>query len=129
MIKQAYDDFRSEQENINRLNNEAKGIQKRIDQLVIEANNAYLRAITDFEKKLDALKLLVTDGYVRPAVIKLSFDEAVIAIGDDKLWVSNANGEHTFGPPDKRGHRNCEECSHSISWRSEPLAVLDEALP
>lgn len=104
--------------------------QAELDKAMQATLRKYTQAHEELDQALSLARFDVTNGKVRPAVVRAGPDLMIVAIGDDKLWVRRSDGEHVFGPPDEQRFRVCEDqgCYASITWPSEPLAVIQDVL-
>lgn len=92
------------------------------------------KMLADFTMAFEAMRIQIDDNKdVVPAVLKLSEDEFILAIGDNELlFVRPGDKEayHYYGAPDPvTGVRLCLTCPipHQITWRDEPVAPIPRA--
>src|SRR3990167_9409664 len=96
---------------------EARDIQDALDAKLNNAKLTNQEAIRGFAETLDGLKIPVEGGHVRPALLRLSPDQVVVAVGDDRLWMVQEEGEHLYGPLNEvTNTRTCSLCGTQIYW-------------
>ena len=119
-LNDAYDAYKAVLDEKQALDAAVVAAQAALDQAVAAARAKLVEANGLLADEADKLRFETAAGKkVKPAVVRMSPDNTILAIGDDKLWVRQGADEHVYGPPD--GHfnqRTCELHGDRISWPS-----------
>ena len=103
----------------------AKALQQQLDTVIQSAHAKHQEGRDDLARVLNTLRFDVERGKVRPALLRLSPEQVIIAVGVDTLWVKQHDGVHIFGPADENLNRSCSICGRAIRWDVVNLGLVE----
>lgn len=118
---------------IKETNDRIKALHAEADQLRKDIQMTIEASTETWDGAMSDLRLPVKDGSVVPWTKRLSWDELILALGEDEWLVIQPKGNssewHHYGPEDENGRRSCYDCGITVVIPKVDIAVVPPDVP